>query len=211
MLSIQLGSEVDFVHKLRFSGRPYVFGIAPCGDRPGGALFHIKSLLEEKGVTVGSGFSIIMPDNYIGPIDLMGDAPHRQEKYTATPDRIPAITVSIRECRQIEPEGSPSLFVRFGGMMAKTFMTIVYNTPRRFYATNRCNQCRTCERICPTRNITVERNTVFWGSYCTQYYACIHWCPREAIEIGGRTAGKSRYHHPDVTLTDMLHQQDDQV
>jgi MinD superfamily P-loop ATPase len=85
-------------------------------------------------------------------------------------------------------------------------MTSVYNTPGRLHATASCNRCRTCERICPTNNITLDVDAVRWGSSCTQCYACIHWCAMEAIEIGGRTTGKPRYHHPDVTLKDMVDQ-----
>jgi len=35
-------------------------------------------------------------------------------------------------------------------------------------------------------------------------YACVHWCPQGAIEIGRYTAGKPRYHHPDIDLKDMI-------
>ena len=70
----------------------------------------------------------------------------------------------------------------------------------------KCNRCGTCGYICPTRNITVTEDAVMWGSSCTQCYACIHWCPQEAIEMGGRTYGKRRYHHPDVSIKDMREQ-----
>ncbi|HZK31222.1 MAG TPA: hypothetical protein VFC43_08365 [Methanoregula sp.] len=37
---------------------------------------------------------------------------------------------------------------------------------------------------------------------------CLHpLVPDGAIEIGGRTKGKPRYHHPDITPRDMLDQQ----
>lgn len=199
----------EFVQKLRFSGKPYIFGLATCGEQAGGALFSLKFLLEEKGSELAAGFALVMPENFIGPINLMGDAPHRHEKFAAVQGRIPEITAIIRERREMAPEGSDSAVLRFGGFITKTLMTSVYQTPRRFYATERCNQCRTCERICPARNITLEKNTVAWGTTCTQCYACIHWCPREAIEIGKRTRGKKRYHHPDVTLRDMLIQRTD--
>jgi hypothetical protein len=38
---------------------------------------------------------MVMPENYIGPIDLMGDAPHRQEKYAGEKERIPVIAAAI--------------------------------------------------------------------------------------------------------------------
>jgi ferredoxin len=198
-----------FLQKTRFTSGQYVFGIATCGQGPGPALFDLKALLEEKGATLSAGFVFIMPENYIGPVDLMGDAPHRQEKYAAAKSRIPAVAEAIRERKQSVPEGNGSALQRFGGNIARTLMTTVYGTPLRLHATDRCNQCRTCERVCPTRNITVVKDAVHWGKNCTLCYACIHWCPTGAIEIGGRTTGKPRYHHPDVRLADMLHQRGD--
>jgi ferredoxin len=199
----------EFVQKLRFPENSYIFGLATCGERPGGALFSLKSLLEQKGRTLGAGFVFVMPENFIGPVDLMGDAGHRQEKYAAAQSRIPVVAAAIRERKQSVPEGNDSAILRIGGMITGTLATTLYNTPGRLHATCRCNQCRTCERICPTRNITVEKDSVRWGNACTQCYACIHWCPKEAIEIGRRTARKPRYHHPDVTLRDMLNQRGD--
>ena len=199
----------EFVQKLRFAKKPYIFGIATCGERPGGALFSLKALLEEKGTTLSAGFAFVMPENYIGPVDLMGDAGHRQEKFAAALSRIPAVAEAIREQRQAVPEGNGSALLRIGGHITRTFATTLYNTPRRLHATEKCNHCRTCERVCPVRNITVAEDAVHWGKTCTQCYACIHWCPKGAIEIGGRTYGKPRYHHPDVTLADMLHQRGD--
>jgi ferredoxin/flavodoxin len=199
----------EFVQKLRFAGKPYIFGITTCGERPGGALFSLKSLLEEKGAVLSAGFAFVMPENYIGPVDLMRDAPHWEEKYTAAKSRIPAVAEAIRERRQAVPEGNGSALLRIGGSITRTLAITLYNTPRRFRATEKCNRCRTCERICPVQNITVTEDAVRWGKNCTQCYACIHWCPKEAIEIGGRTSGKPRYHHPDVTFADMLHQRGD--
>jgi MinD superfamily P-loop ATPase len=100
--------------------------------------------------------------------------------------------------------------MKFGGRIASTLATTVYNVPARLHATAACNRCMTCQRICPTRNITVTKDGVTWGTDCTQCYACIHWCPQQAIEIGGRTKGKPRYHHPDISLGDMQEQRGEQ-
>ncbi|MDO9325397.1 MAG: EFR1 family ferrodoxin [Methanoregula sp.] len=200
------GLVKDFVRNLRFTGSPYLFGIATCGERPGGVLFNLKALIEEKGTTLSSGFVLVMPENYIGPVDLMGDAPHREDKYARAKSRIPAIASAIRDRQVSVPEGRNSVFLKIGGGITRTLATSVYNVPRRLHATEKCNRCGTCKRICPTANIAVTDDGVSWGGNCTQCYACIHWCPQTAIEIGGRTAGKPRYHHPDVSLRDMLDQ-----
>jgi len=196
----------QFVFSILFGGKPYIFGLATCGERPGGALYRLQKLLEEKTYTLSAGFSLVMPENYIGPVDLMGDAPRRGEKYAAAKARIPEIANAIRARKILPPEGNNSGFLKIGGQISRKMATSVYNTPRRLHATEACNRCGTCAKICPTRNITVTDNAVLFDDACTQCYACIHWCPKEAIEIGRRTRGKRRYHHPDVTIKDMLDQ-----
>lgn len=196
----------QFVFNILFSEDSYLFGLATCGQRPGGALFRLQELLDEKGYRLSAGFVLEMPENFIGPVDLMGDAPRREEKFAAAQARIPAIASAVHDRKILVPEGSNSSLLELGGRFTRHLATCVYDTPSRLHATAACNQCRTCERICPTRNITVGKDGVVFGDDCTQCYACIHWCPNGAIEIGGRTAGKMRYHHPDVTIRDMLEQ-----
>ena len=194
----------QFVSGILFTGEPYIFGLATYGERPGGALFRLAELMEEKRYTLSAGYALEMPENFIGPVNLMGDAGQREEKYADMKRRIPKIAQAIRERTVSVPEGNNSGLLRFGGDLSRKLATEVYQTPRRFHATGVCNRCGTCGRICPTRNITVTKDGVSWGDGCTQCYACIHWCPTGAIEIGGRTTGKPRYHHPDVNLMDML-------
>ncbi|NMB78221.1 MAG: hypothetical protein GYA23_03920 [Methanomicrobiales archaeon] len=195
-----------FVSNILFTGDPFIFGLATCGERPGGALFRLQELMEEKRYSLSAGYAIMMPENFIGPLNLMNDAGHREEKFAAMKKRIPEIADCIRNKKVSVPEGTNSGLWKWGGEVSKKLSTEVYNTPAKFHATAACNRCHACQRICPTRNITVTKDGVRWGSDCTQCYACIHWCPSEAIEIGSRTQGKMRYHHPDVTLGDMQEQ-----
>lgn len=195
-----------FVFNILFSGTPFIFGLATCGERPGGALFRLGELLDEKGYALSAGYALVMPENYIGPIDLMGDADRREQKFAEAKKRIPAIAKAIRERRVSVPEGSSSSLMKGVGSIACRLATGIYNVPGRLHATSACNRCMTCVRICPTRNITMTPEGPGWGTDCTQCYACIHWCSAEAIEIGGRTKGKPRYHHPDISLGDMQDQ-----
>jgi hypothetical protein len=61
----------EFVCRLRFGGDPRVFGIATCGERPGGALFSLDRVLRERGSHLWAGYVFVMPENFNGPVDLM--------------------------------------------------------------------------------------------------------------------------------------------
>ncbi|MEN6358816.1 MAG: hypothetical protein ABFD59_01960 [Smithella sp.] len=43
-----------------------------------------------------------------------------------------------------------------------------------------------------------------WHHRCEQCFACIQWCPEEAIQYGKGTRNKKRCHHPEISLKDML-------
>ncbi|MBN1673737.1 MAG: hypothetical protein JXR37_22005 [Kiritimatiellae bacterium] len=43
-----------------------------------------------------------------------------------------------------------------------------------------------------------------WLHRCEQCLACLHWCPQEAIQVGKKTVGRARYHHPDVRARDLM-------
>lgn len=75
---------------------------------------------------------------------------------------------------------------------------------RAFWAEDACNGCRVCARICPVQNIEMVRDRPRWQGRCEQCFACLQWCPQKAIQFREATVSKRRYHHPDVTLADML-------
>jgi len=79
-----------------------------------------------------------------------------------------------------------------------------------FQADENCNGCGICAKICPVNNIEMVEQTgapharPAWQHRCEQCFACLHWCPQEALQFRDTTVGKRRYHHPDVKLADML-------
>jgi ferredoxin len=194
----------EFVNKLSFPGKPYIFGIATCGQKPGHSLFTLKSLLERKGTTLAAGFALVMPENYIAPLDLIEPASIQQQKNEDIKERIPALAAVITQRQISAPEGTDSFVWRILAGIISMYVTSVIRIPDQIHATDACNRCGICERICPTNNITVTKEAVTWNGRCIQCYACVHWCPQGAIEIGDRTAGKPRYHHPDIILKDMI-------
>jgi MinD superfamily P-loop ATPase len=75
---------------------------------------------------------------------------------------------------------------------------------RKFHLPEVCSTCGTCVRVCPVGNIVFENDRLRWLGHCEQCFACLQWCPVEAIQWGRRTSGRKRYHHPDFRAADFF-------
>ncbi len=72
-----------------------------------------------------------------------------------------------------------------------------------FWADENCSGCGICAGLCPVDNIRMEAAKPVWQQRCEQCFACLQWCPREALQFGSKTVGQKRYHHPDVKISEL--------
>jgi MinD superfamily P-loop ATPase len=75
---------------------------------------------------------------------------------------------------------------------------------KQFSIDPNCNGCGVCEQVCPVGNIKMSERRPLWQHHCEQCFACLHWCPMKSIQHGKHTAGRARYHHPEVRIKDMI-------
>lgn len=87
---------------------------------------------------------------------------------------------------------------------AQSFLGSRQLMDQAFRADEACGGCGICARVCPVTNIDMVDERPVWQHRCEQCFACLHWCPQEAMQFGTETMGQRRYHHSDVTLTDMV-------
>jgi len=71
-----------------------------------------------------------------------------------------------------------------------------------------CIGCGTCAKICPAGNIQIVNEKPVFLHRCEMCFACDEWCPTNSIHHWSRKNGV-KYHHPDVTLAEMLGQKAD--
>lgn len=73
-----------------------------------------------------------------------------------------------------------------------------------FKVDNNCNSCKICTKVCPVNNIVIKTGKPKWQHSCEQCFACLQWCPQSAIQFKEGTKGQKRYHHPNITLSDII-------
>ncbi|MHA1647237.1 MAG: EFR1 family ferrodoxin [Promethearchaeota archaeon] len=67
---------------------------------------------------------------------------------------------------------------------------------KKYWVDENCSRCGLCVKICPEQNITLEEDGIHFADHCTLCLRCIHQCPQKAIQLGGFTKGKFRWHGP---------------
>ncbi|MGA1869886.1 MAG: EFR1 family ferrodoxin [bacterium] len=195
---------IRFLDKIKIDSDKYVFAVCTCGGSASGTLVKVKKQLRTRGIALSSGFVIRMPTNYI----IWGGAlpEEKQQKLFADAEmRIGQISATIKEKKVQE--------VEMGGLLGRLILTgFIHRLSKgafakqdnKFVVGKECNSCGICEKVCQVGNIQMEDGRPRWLHHCEQCLACIHWCPQEAIQVGKKTIGRKRYHHPEVKVRDLM-------
>lgn len=189
----------------------YIFAVATYGVSPGRGLRYLSRLLEEHQGLLSAGVAVPMPHNAVGSSRTNPD--EYGKLYREWAGRRDDLAERIRRKELWEPETEnllraflkPGMFRMIPAVFHLLFL-LVFKGPKslEFLAGSDCNGCGTCTRVCPRGNITIEDGRPVWGKNCLSCFACLHWCPGEAVSFGGRDLETRRYHHPEVSLKDMI-------
>ncbi|MEA2014913.1 MAG: EFR1 family ferrodoxin [Thermodesulfobacteriota bacterium] len=196
-------SVVRFVNTLKSSQPDYVFAVAVNAGQVSNTLVQLKKLMSKNHLNLSSGFEITTPSNYI-PWGGPGPVEKQLRHFELAREKISRIAVRVKEKSNMPVEKGP--------LWQRILFTAIYKisfpyVPRmdsKFRADDKCNACGICCRVCPTENITMREGKPVWDHQCEQCFACLQWCPHEAIQYGKRTHRYERYHHPEISLENML-------
>jgi ferredoxin len=194
---------IDFLNRLENNPVKYYFAVAVNAGQVAATLIQLKNLLQQKNIKLSLGFSICMPSNYI-PWGGAISHEKQQKKFDEALDKIGRIASAIRVKEEKEPEKGPAWQNIFFSAIYHMSFAQVPKMDKSFLADEKCTSCEICEKICPAQNIKMINIKPVWQHHCEQCFACLQWCPEEAIQYGRGTVKKKRYHHPEITIKDML-------
>lgn len=197
----------EFVEKLSWTGKPYIFAIATCVAIQGNTLKDLKKCLRRKGADLHAGFAVkagrssLMQRNFLDNIIIKLD---RQRLRLRTGEsRIAEMATIIENKATHQPETSSGAANVFGslfhGLALKSFKT----GDNRFVIKDSCTGCGNCVKICPRNNIVLEHGRPTFRHNCELCHACIQWCSNFAIQHPNFDQSLKQYRNPAINLIDL--------
>ena len=196
----------DFIDKLDIGRTKYFFSVVTsAGDINEQPLQQLDKLLKKKSKKLNAGFYVSMPNNYIIGFDIHSKE-HQKEFFKNSANQI---SIILEKVNKQEDNLSQEFFqkdVTRSAKFNKNFRDSVNESDKAFHVNENCNNCGICEKICPVNNIILINGIPEWQHKCQQCLACINFCPEKAIQYGNQTQKTQRYHHPEISITDIANQ-----
>jgi ferredoxin/flavodoxin len=153
--------------------------------------WDIDEILGEEGIFLDYAAGVKTMGN-VGLVDP--DSKMMARRLKSITERVNEIVDAVNSYEENCFRRSSKLLGRF----VKTY-TDVRRHSIKFKVDQRCTKCGICAQVCPARNIVVSEDkglAPIRSDKCEACYACIHWCPANAIAT--KTKLHSHYHHPNI-------------
>jgi ferredoxin len=200
-----------FLQRADMRSAGYIFAVATrlCSDK---VFSEMDKLLAGQGKKLDACFSVQMPCTYI-PLFTLPSNGEIEKMEAELQRRLDGIQACVADRRVHREKDDPRVFV-MGHVLYPAITAFMFNArfpgmARSFYAESGCTGCGLCEKVCLADRIRMKDGRPEWRRDvdCVYCFACLHFCPVEAIQIKGRnTIGKGRYHHPGVNAADIAGQ-----
>ena len=183
--------------KLHHGNNLYTYAVCTCGSSAGKVISFLELALHKKGLELDSGFSVVMPDNYVVLFPL--DSPQNQLKKLYHADEViqlilRAVKLEKRRFFRVKKGHCPNI----KSYAVHPLFRIAATKTEPFYSTADCIGCGLCAKVCTSHCISMKEGIPIWTkAHCNMCLACLHHCPQQAIQYGKSTRKQGRYLHPD--------------
>ncbi len=211
-----------FLKSLDLKSSEYLFAIVTRGGSVFRGFAAIDKILRKKGKQLDASFVINMGMN----------DPKLKSFNIPTNEELKAIEMKVQEKLEIIQKIitnheifhditsgiSFSRFKSFNYILERlvpfTLHHIATKVKKYFYVNTNCIGCGICEKVCLSQKITIVNDRPIWqrNIECYYCYACLNFCPTQAIQIYSKfymksfTEEKGRYPHPYAQVKDMVNQ-----
>jgi ferredoxin len=194
----------EFAQQLGAGPDKYIFAVSTYGGFQAGTLPMLAKALKAGGMKLSTGFGLRMPGNYTPMYGAIPEATQKKN-FECAAGKIGNIVETVKAGKSVELDSNNWIInTLFSGLIYKGGSKKIRSADTKFHALDTCTKCGICAKVCPVENIKLVDGRPQWLGHCEQCLACLQWCPVEAIQLGKKTIGRKRYHHPDVKVNDFV-------
>ncbi|EHI99981.1 4Fe-4S ferredoxin iron-sulfur binding domain-containing protein [Clostridium sp. DL-VIII] len=191
----------NFIEKLQINKHTYVFAIVTCGAMAGSAPNQVKKILAKKDIKLAASFTVFMPGN--NQLVYQPASEEKQNKlFINEKEQIYKIASAIKSSQHVEYKVNSIMSAVYNLGYRATFNPKAMG--KNFWTDEKCIGCGICSKVCPASNIVMYEGKPKWEHQCESCLACMQWCPQKSIQYKKSTVKRGRYHHPDITVTDLI-------
>lgn len=189
------------IRQCDFNEGTYFYAVATNGGEAGNALFDLDAILRSKNSRLHYGISIPLGDNSIAIRTPSSKAAQLLSASNVLLDRFVQSVLT----KEVGTVWRRNTIATLKGSVIRFSLRHYYRFEDRRIDSTACTNCGLCQRICPVNNIHVEQDEVRIGKNCAECFACINYCPHQAIRFGRLHPRKeTQYRFPGVTAADII-------
>ena len=191
------GDVEKFVSELHVDPESYTFGVVSYAGYPGVGMAKINDIVPLDywaGISHQCSCIWLMPHTLMLPMLDASRAQERSEKLAA---KIADDVLYVKHLSG-RPLSNP-----VNALEAKAWPMLSGKKAAKMTVTDSCVGCGQCARLCPRGNISIVNGRASIGTNCIGCLSCLQYCPKQAINMGGATVRRERYHNPNVSAADL--------
>ncbi len=186
-----------FIENLSINPNAYIFSVATCGGWPVNAINDFNTIIQAKGAKVSYSAVHKCVANYVAEYEPF---PSPAKQLPKSAQELKRIVAEIA-ARSVNKTPKKTLRKEILRMIEKPFVRALPQKDRYFHVSSDCISCGLCAKICIAHNIKMENGVPVFKHECAQCMGCIAYCPKGAINYRDKTQKRTKYHHPNITGT----------
>lgn len=187
----------ETIKKAQIKGTKSVYCIVTMGENSGNADKYIGKIISDKGMNFTGYIGVAMQNNYLF-MEKMPDKKVADNSLKYIIPKLDKIAAAIKNGESLKKDDKTALAAVMSCFVNKGFNKFMLKN-QQLKADERCISCGKCEQLCPVNNIELTDNKPIFKGNCCGCLACLHHCPKEAINVKNQTQDKGRYICPEYS------------
>jgi NAD-dependent dihydropyrimidine dehydrogenase PreA subunit len=181
----------ELLKKAKYTGSRELYFVATMAINSGNADRYCQKICSSNGMSFKGFTGIQMPSNYVIS-EVMSSKEKVHEILENARPVIKEVIKKIHDSKNLYKTDQTSMAGFLSGPVNSMFNHFMVSS-KKFIISDECISCKKCEMVCTQNNVIFIDGKPVFGKNCINCYACIHHCPKEAINIKGKTENNGRY------------------